>query len=672
MSDFHTFAALVHTRFNRMSEGELFEVDVTPDQLWAAYLAAFPAGTNPIFRTNTEHDCSCCRNFIKNLGRVVALSATGARTTVWSDGDTLPAPYNVVARALSDLVMGAKIVSVYRTKERSYGAEQSRELLPDGSVHVWKHFHGKVYPKHYSANADTVRGQLNTAAQVFKRGLDELRVTDVMQVLQLIDAKALYRGDEHKAAVVEFQKLQHEYKDTPMRSQEREDFVWAKLGSPAARFRNTVIGTLVQDLSAGMPLEQAVRAFETKVAPANYKRPTALITPRMIEDAMKTIEDLDLQDSLRRRFANISDVSVNNVLWVDNAVRPQMKGGLEGLLLSTVKPSTKVSDARATVIGIEEFMADVLPTATSIDLLVQNKHAGNFVSLTANEDDKAARLFKWNNRFAWSYDGNITDSIRERVKKAGGNVDGKLRFSLSWDNTDDLDLHVYTPNGTRIYFGHRNGQGGKLDVDANGIDGMRDDPVENVAFVDPADGVYKVQVRQYCKRSSSNVGFTLQVATEGEVQEFKYERAVSSGAVVVVGHFVVQGGAIISVHGTGEGVEMGSTPKQKWGITTEQPVKVRTIMYSPNYWDNNAVGNKHWIFVLDGCKNPEPARGIYNEFLRSELEQHRKVFEILGDKTKCPVVDDQLSGVGFSSTKREEVQATVHTATGQRTYKIQF
>ena len=52
-----------------------------------------------------------------------------------------------------------------------------------------------------------------------------------------------------------------------------------------ARFRNTVIGTLVQDLSAGVDLEVAVKSYETKVAPQNYKRPTALITKAMVESA---------------------------------------------------------------------------------------------------------------------------------------------------------------------------------------------------------------------------------------------------------------------------------------------------------------------------------------------------------------------------------------------------
>ncbi len=69
----------------------------------------------------------------------------------------------------------------------------------------------------------------------------------------------------------------------------------------------------------------------------------------------------------------------------------------------------------------------------------------------------------------------------------------------------------------------------------------------------------------------------------------------------------------------------------------------------------NAYGNKHTFFLLDGAKNDEPTRGIYNEFLHPRLETHRKVFEVIGDKTKCQPIDNQLSGLGFSSTKHDSV-----------------
>lgn len=66
--DFKPFAQAINQTFVQMSQHELFVLDVDVDELWGHYLASFPAGTNPIYITNTEHDCSCCRNFVKHLG----------------------------------------------------------------------------------------------------------------------------------------------------------------------------------------------------------------------------------------------------------------------------------------------------------------------------------------------------------------------------------------------------------------------------------------------------------------------------------------------------------------------------------------------------------------------------------------------------------------------------
>jgi len=94
--------------------------------------------------------------------------------------------------------------------------------------------------------------------------------------------------------------------------------------------------------------------------------------------------------------------------------------------------------------------------------------------------------------------------------------------------------------------------------------------------------------------------------------------------------------------------------------------------YSPNYWGDNAVGHKHYILVLKGAKNDEPTRGIYNEFLKPELEAHRKVLEVIGEKTKCPPADEQLSGLGFSSTKATSFLAKVQQGKKQRLYSVQI
>ncbi len=665
MADFHPFAVAVNQQFVHLSKGELFTTE-GEDDLFEVYLMAFPAGTDPIFRTNTEHHCSCCKNFIRNLGGLVSLVG-GTLRTVW-DVKNLPYPYDVVADKLATCVRARSIKSIYRTKEPSYGAEFTRETLPDGGHRRWNHFFGKVAKPHFCPQPDTERGQYDAKLQVFTRGLEELTVDALNQVLALIEDKALYRGEEHEHAVKAFRTQRLAYQ-TLTKDAQRLMFRLLNATAPAAQFRNTAIGTLVQDLSAGVDVEQAVKSFETKVAPTNYKRPTALITPRMVQDAMKTITSLGLEPALERRLATIADVSVNDVLWVSSAARSKMKAGLGELLMSAAKHLTRNKQADVGM-PVERFIQEVLPAATGLRLHLQHQHLGNLMTLTAPVHD-CPSIFKWGNNFAWSYAGNVTDSIRELVKKAGGNVDAKLRFSLSWFNYDDLDFHVKCPDG-HIYFGTPYvGRTRILDVDMNAGGGTTRTPVENLSFVDPKDGLYDVFVNQFSKRETSDVGFAVEIAHAGGVTQMSYKKAVPARADVMVGHFTVKNGTITNaVYGTG--LEGGGVPQTKWGVTTEAFVEVSTLMLSPNCWGDHAIGNKHWFFVLKDCVTDEPVRGIYNEFLKPELEKHRKVFEVLGDKTKCPVAADQLSGLGFSSTRNDSVTLEVTSAAGVRNYTITF
>lgn len=62
MSKFQEFAWMVATSFqDRIRKVNVFVADLDGDDLYAKYLAAFPEGTDPIYKKNTEHDCSCCR-----------------------------------------------------------------------------------------------------------------------------------------------------------------------------------------------------------------------------------------------------------------------------------------------------------------------------------------------------------------------------------------------------------------------------------------------------------------------------------------------------------------------------------------------------------------------------------------------------------------------------------
>lgn len=664
MSNFKPFADIIAKHWATLSAQELYRTDVSGDELWDLYLASFPEGTNPMFRQRTEHDGSYDKSVIRRIGNVVAMDKDGNLKSVW-DVKGLEFPYDVVSAALADRIKTATVTGVFRFNERTLGHVVTYEKLEDGTRLTWNHFNAKIENRHFARSIGEATGPINTTAEMFKRALEEISPASFETVVDLITSNSVYRGAEFLKPVQEFARIQQGYLALP--EAKRVAYIWGNVSNPVARFRSSVIATLVMDISEGRDVEEAVVAFGKKVDPTNYKRPTSIITKGMVDQAMKTIQELDLEPALERRHARLTDVSVNDVLWVNNSAQAQMKGGVAGLLSGEV--TRKAETGKAEEIMIDDFMKDVLPKARSLELQLKNGLRKNLVSITAPQHENTTPLFKWGNDFAWSYNGNITDAIREKVKAAGGNVEADVRVSLEWFNFDDLDLHAYLPNHEHIYFSNKRGI---LDVDMNAGGGKTRSPVENLAFMKPKDGVYHVEVNQFVQRETTNFGYTLEFEFGGQLHQFTFDR-VAKGQVRVLS-FTVKNGAVVewSVPSTSGLKEQGQS-EVVWGVPTETFVPVSTVMLSPNFWDGKAIGNKHTFFILEGCANDAPTRGIYNEFLRSDLDQHRKVFEVLGNKTMVqPDFEGQLSGVGFSSTKSDQVTVRVIGEKINKLYTILF
>jgi len=690
MPEFKPFAELVRSAFQEMAAGGLFVVNISGDDLYESYLGAFPDGTNPVFRERTEHDCSSCKHFIRRVGMVIDQD----RNTVWDKAArTAEYPYNEVASDLAAMVKAAPIRDVFRVQESGIGTAMNRGVSPSGQVERWHHFHTGSIPKRFrAASPGEAQGAYRTTVQVFRRGLEELTTDALETVLALIDANNLYRGEEHREKVAGFLKTQQEFLD--LGAVDRERFVWARADDPATRFRNTAIGTLVQDLSEGMDVTKAVKRFEAKVAPENYKRTSAVITPGMVKEAMKTITTMDLEPALERRFARVEDVNVNDVLWVDNQVKPLMAGGLGDMLMDHAQAAQgyELDEKRAEDIAVDEFLASVLPEAAAVELLLKTAHLGNLMSLTAPVHPAPHQLFQWDNDFAWSYAGNMADSeLRKRVSAAGGRVDGAFRFSHSWNhdkrNASLMDLHVFMPgNGTsysrpgtthdvygnneRVGWNHRQHprSGGVQDVDYVKEAPPGYIPVENITFPDITrmrPGTYICKIHNWQLRQPTQGGFQAEIEFGGQAFTYEHLAPLKHKEWVTVATVTLKHGEFSIEHH----LPCGTAAQEKWGLTSERFVKVNFVTLSPNHWGDNAVGNRHTLFVLDGAKNDEPCRGIYNEFLHPRLIKHRKVFEVIGDKTKCQPTEGQLSGVGFSSTKRDAVLIKIDN---QRLYRVRF
>ena len=658
----------------------LFEVNVDKDELWNLYLDSFPAGTNEIYRERRWHDCSCCRQFVKTVGNAVVIKDNKV-TTIW-DFKTGDVAYQSVLDALSSYIKSHAVTDVYFSDFKKIGTLVNYEDLGNGEVKEWNHFYlelpDKFVNKTYRSLGD-IKGGYRDVRNVFKRSLDEITEESLNTVLELIYSNTLYKGEEWKSVLNEFLKYKKEYDKTP--ENERDNFAWetsVKVGAVIGKIRNHSIGTLLVNISEGMDLDTAVRKYEQIVAPSNYKRPKAIFTKKMLEDAKKTIEELGYMESLGRRFATLDDITVNNILFSnkDSAKRingaDDIFGEMERETVQNPKRFSKVEE-----VPIDKFIKDILPTTRELEVYFENKHINNMVSLIAPKDKDSKTMFKWNNNFGWAYSGNMTDSMKERVKAAGGKVDGDLRFSIQWneDGKDnyDLDAHCIEPNGNEIYFGNcrkpnESRFGGQLDVDIIYPEG--DIAVENITWSDRSKmraGTYVFFVHQYSGNNRN--GFRAEIEFDGQVYSFDYPKNMRSRERVNVAEVTLHNDGTFTIK---ELLPSSVSSREVWNLNTNQFIPASVICYSPNWWDNQTgIGHKHVFFMLKDCINPESPNGMFNEYLKEDLMKHKRVFEALGAKVRVEDSDDQLSGLGFSTTKRDELVVKVKGNT-ERVVKVKF
>lgn len=688
---FRDFVKAIQKNLQQMSKdsSRLFTVNVDTEELYNLYLDSFPAGTNEIYRERREYNCSCCRHFIRDVGNVVSIK-NGELHTIWGINPVSDDKYNVVAAALDAYVKQKAVLGVFLKKEKRIGTPENREMLPTGKINKYEHFFVDlpeicIFKECYGHTLEGDLSQFRDVRNVFKRSLDEISKEAVDTVLELIAQNSLYKGAEWKKQLTEFKNYQKEY--GKLTDEQKELWIWEKsisAGAVIGKIRNHSIGTLLVNISEGMDLDLAVRKYEQIVAPVNYKRPKAIFTKKMLEDAKKTITELGYIDSLQRRFATLDDITVNNILFSNKDAAKRITGAMD--LFDEMEQDVAIDPKRFSKveeISAEDFIKNVLPVAKELEVYLENKHIQNMVSLIAPEVADAKTMFKWNNGMSWAYTGNITDSdIKENVKAAGGSVTGIVRFSIQWNDgngkdNSDLDAHCLEPQGgDHIYFSHKISRytGGELDIDitdpiyqckSNG--GVA---VENITYPSKErmkPGTYKFYVNQYSFRNSQ--GFKAEVEVNGEIHSYEYNTPVR-GNVDVAEVILDQSGnfkVVDKLPGN-----CATISKDVWGIKTLQFTPVSVVCYSPNYWDEQkGIGHQHLFFMLKDCINPEEPNGYYNEFLKPELEQHRRVFETLGAKAHVKDVDDQLSGVGFSLTKRNDLIIKVKGAT-ERVVKVKF
>ena len=609
----------------------LFRTDAA--ELPAAFLDHLPP------RLRQHYTCHCCRQFLTRFGGLAVVGEDGALSSaLWPAPEAVPEAFSAVMKALRQRVAEAAITGVFLTRDDTLGTPLTGE---------WNHLALPV------PGARRHRGLVQTAGQLaaekaqdlltLKRGLDEFPAEPAMTALEHLTTGGLYRSEKAEAVVHWLLGL-HEMRATTRSERARENLLWVAAALAPAGFchvRSGMVGTLLEDITAGLAPDAIKARWADKMAPSRYMRAQVAPAAGNIAQAEKIIATLKAAGALERRYAQLEDVQ--QFLWRAPAPRaPAPTGGVFAHLTPKARaPAEARGGPPAQTLTWDEFQRTVLPDALAIEVLVPPA-PDRFMALVPAAQPGAPPILQWDgdearNPVSWYYAAGIDAEIRRRVLQAGGTHEGcDIRASLVWNNRNDLDLHVVTPGKEHIYYGaKRSGCGGWLDVDMN-VRGETETPVENVRWtrgMAPA-GRYQVYVQNYRFHDPAQAPTPFRVELEVGDEVYHGEAVISprretgASSNVTVTEFSYAPGQRLGAAPRGmRAAQAGGT----WNLAAGQWARVTGIVPSPNLWGERPLRQhgRHMFFLLEGCRDTGQgvARGFFTETLRGELHPIRSTLE---------------------------------------------
>jgi hypothetical protein len=654
---------LMQTTFDKMSRGKkLFKVN-TIKPLFEIYLE------NIQENARQHYNCRSCKHFFERFGNLVIIDDNfNVVSAIW-DETVVPEFWKQSVAELRKEVERSLIVSAFMPTSRLFGEVESNE---------WEHLHLSF--SGIVRHDDNDKYRIKESIGILERSFERFSLETVKTGYQLVATGGLYRADRVIAQADWYKNVYAGYTNFA-NAKAKNVYLWSVCADATVGFaniNNSVLGSLLEDIQDGEPMEIVKAKFETKMDPTNYGRAQALPTLRAKLDAEKKINELNLASALIRRFATFDEVER---IWdskdvVMKEIVASQNTGIFGNV--PTKDTEKVDGVNLPTITMtwSKFERTVLPFADAMAVKVDSSR---LASLVTASDSEARNIFQWNNPFSWYYKDGIDASIKERVREAGGRVENNaIRCSLAWGNYTDLDLHCVIDDRQEISYSCKNAAGGTLDVDMNAGSGNTTKPVENIRFITARNGKYKFFVHNFCERGEDKRGFSnkynsTDYSIELEVfgKTYRTKGSVLNRNAETCFEFKVFNGQVVDLK-----IKETVAGSADWNLEDETFVKVKGISKSPNLWGDKPVehiGN-HTFFLLEDCRdtaNLGAGRGFFTETLIPELREIRKVLEQYTANTPIQGIENaSASGVGYEKSRDWNLLVKVQTGSNVQLIKI--
>jgi len=394
-ADYDGFLARVQARFLSNIEGgelPLFETDASG--LWEAYLDTFgpaPAEGEAASPLRQYHTCHACRQFVERFGGLVTVDASGMTApAIWHEDDA-PDAYKTAVAAMARLVRRAKVTGVFLSSDRVWGTPETG---------AWHHLAltppAPILHKRATLTAGQAMAEKREDFKTVMHALNEFTQPHIELALALLKTDALYRSEKVLGQAEWLYGLH--VSRAAAHGSAKANVVWRAIATAPAGFchpRSSMIGSLLEDIAAGLEFSDVSKRFAAKMHPLSYHRPQAAPSAGAISAAEKLMQQLGAAGSLARRFARLDDVQA---LWKP---KPEEDAPPGGGVFAHLKPKhTTVPDMRipAQTMTWEKFQRQVLPTAEQIEFRAPAH--GSYTSLVTAANADAPPILQWDSENA--------------------------------------------------------------------------------------------------------------------------------------------------------------------------------------------------------------------------------------------------------------------------------
>lgn len=383
-AEYDAFLARVQARFlaNVGAGSQLFTTDA--EGMWQAYLDSFSGDQRQY------HNCHACRQFIERFGGLVTIDDSGlTASAVWNEADA-PDFYKPAVQAMKRLARRGRVTGAFLSAEQVWGSPVTG---------IWRHFAIKP-PKEMIYNKCAILTAGQTMAEkredycTVQRALAEFSLPMVEQALTLLQTESMYRSEKVLGQALWLRDL-HVARGNA-KGTARDNLTWKAVALAPRGFchpRSSMIGTLLEDIAAGLDFWEVSRRFAEKMHPLQYQRPQVAPSVGNIAQAEKLVEKMGITASLRRRFARLDEIEA---IW---SPAPPKDAAQSGGVFSHLQPKSAApaiggKNMPAVVMTWDKFQRTVLPEALEIEFFVTHGN-NNYTALVTAVDLDAPPILQW-------------------------------------------------------------------------------------------------------------------------------------------------------------------------------------------------------------------------------------------------------------------------------------